>query len=164
MHHISMPRFTLTSYQVELEACINDFINVTCLCSPSILLTKPKFHFLVHLPFYIRRFGPAILFSTERYESYNAVFRAASIYSNRLAPSRDIAWTFAGIDRVKHIVTGGWWKDLRTDKWTHASKNVIKHIAENPRHASLAGLPSKTTLIPGWYLNVLTCTLLIRVS
>jgi hypothetical protein len=25
--------------------CINDFLNVTCKCSPSILLTKPKFHY-----------------------------------------------------------------------------------------------------------------------
>ncbi|KAF7974716.1 hypothetical protein HWV62_11375 [Athelia sp. TMB] len=140
----------LNSYIEELEACIDDFINVTCLCSPSILLTKPKFHFLVHLPFYIRRFGPAILFSTERYESYNAVFRGASIYSNKLAPSRDIAWSFAGIDRVKHIATGGWWKDHRTAKWTHASSNILRHIAENPRHAYLLGLPSKVSLQPGF--------------
>ncbi|KAF9522532.1 hypothetical protein CPB83DRAFT_917285 [Crepidotus variabilis] len=84
-----------------LQVCINDFIDVTCKCSPSILISKPKFHFLVHLPFFIRRFGPALLCSTERYEAYNAVFRASSIFSNCLCPSRDIAWSFAGMDRVK---------------------------------------------------------------
>lgn len=132
-----------------MEKCINDFINVTCQCSPGILLSKPKFHFLLHIPFFIRRFGPAILYSTERYEAYNAVFRAASIYSNRQAPSRDIAWTFAGIDRVKHIVTGGWWRDTHTGLWTHAGVSVLKHIAENPQHAALVGLTTKTTQLPG---------------
>ncbi|KAJ7855699.1 hypothetical protein B0H13DRAFT_1641791, partial [Mycena leptocephala] len=66
------------SYTAELETCINDFI--TCKCSPSILISKPIFHFLLY-PFFIRLFGPAILFSTERYEVYNAVFRACSIYT-----------------------------------------------------------------------------------
>ncbi|KAJ7875163.1 hypothetical protein B0H14DRAFT_2250966, partial [Mycena olivaceomarginata] len=46
-------------------SCIDDFINITCKCSPSILISKPKFHFLLHLPFFVRRFGPAVLFSTE---------------------------------------------------------------------------------------------------
>ncbi|KAJ6542404.1 hypothetical protein B0H10DRAFT_2180722 [Mycena sp. CBHHK59/15] len=84
------------TYTAELEVCIDDFINITCKCSPSILISKPKFHFLLHLPFFIRRFGPAVLFSTERYEAYNAVFRACSIYSNRQTPSRDIRMEFCG--------------------------------------------------------------------
>ncbi|KAJ7910070.1 hypothetical protein B0H13DRAFT_1498946, partial [Mycena leptocephala] len=50
------------SYTAELETCINDFI--TCKCNPRILISKPKFHFLLH-PFFIRLFEPAILFSTE---------------------------------------------------------------------------------------------------
>ncbi|KAG2089011.1 hypothetical protein BD769DRAFT_1372267, partial [Suillus cothurnatus] len=50
-------------------------------------ISKPKFHFLVHLLAYIRRFGPAIIFSTEQYKSFNHVFRLSCIYSNRRAPS-----------------------------------------------------------------------------
>ncbi|KAJ3884626.1 hypothetical protein GG344DRAFT_60313, partial [Lentinula edodes] len=68
---------------------------------------KPKFHILVHLPDHIRRFGPAILFATEVFESYNAVIRAKSIHSNRLAPSRDIAWAFAKQNRIRHMLSGG---------------------------------------------------------
>ncbi|RXW18687.1 hypothetical protein EST38_g7167 [Candolleomyces aberdarensis] len=56
---------------------------------------KPKFHILVHLPDHIRHFGPAILFATEQFESFNAVIRAKSVHSNRQAPSRDIARVFA---------------------------------------------------------------------
>jgi hypothetical protein len=136
-------------YQTELETAIDDFLNITCKCSPSILISKPKFHFLLHLPFFIRRFGPAVLFSTERYEAYNAVFRACSIYSNRLTPSRDIAWSFAGIDRVKHIVTGGWWKDSRTQKWTCANPRVMRHILDHPEMAAMVGLPTKVMREPG---------------
>ncbi|KAG1813146.1 uncharacterized protein BJ212DRAFT_1275574, partial [Suillus subaureus] len=49
----------------KLSQKIEDFLNVTAKCAPSILILKLKFHFLVHLPAYIHRFGPAILFSTE---------------------------------------------------------------------------------------------------
>ncbi|KAI0819953.1 hypothetical protein BC628DRAFT_1281023, partial [Trametes gibbosa] len=70
-------------------------------------ISKPKFHFLVHLPVYIERFGPAILFSTERYESFNHIFRLSSVYSNRQAPSRDSCKAFASNDAMKHIVSGG---------------------------------------------------------
>ncbi|KAJ7476792.1 hypothetical protein FB451DRAFT_1461207 [Mycena latifolia] len=143
----------LKSYIAELEVCINDFINITCKCSPSILISKPKFHFLLHLPFFIRRFGPAVLFSTERYEAYNAVFRACSIYSNRLTPSRDIAWSFAGIDRVKHIVTGGWWRDSRSRKWTCANPRVLRHILDHPEMAAMVGLPTKVAHEPGRILT-----------
>ncbi|KAI0694537.1 hypothetical protein BC835DRAFT_1218165, partial [Cytidiella melzeri] len=52
-------------YLAQLSRTIDDVLNVTARCAPSILILKPKFHFLVHLPMYIRRFGPAILFSTE---------------------------------------------------------------------------------------------------
>ncbi|KAJ6562524.1 hypothetical protein B0H19DRAFT_1375582 [Mycena capillaripes] len=52
---------------------------------------KPKFHILLHLPAHIRRFGPAILFAMEAFESFNAIIRAKSVHSNCHAPSRDIA-------------------------------------------------------------------------
>ncbi|KAF6742725.1 hypothetical protein DFP72DRAFT_829964, partial [Ephemerocybe angulata] len=50
-----------------------------------------KFHIIIHLPDHIVHFGPAILFATEAFESFNAVIRAKSVHSNRQAPSRDIA-------------------------------------------------------------------------
>ncbi|KAF7975989.1 hypothetical protein HWV62_8148 [Athelia sp. TMB] len=68
---------------------------------------KPKFHILLHLPDHIRRFGPAILFATEAFESFNAIIRAKSVHSNRHAPSRDIALAFAQSNRVRHLLSGG---------------------------------------------------------
>ncbi|KAI6149892.1 hypothetical protein BKA82DRAFT_3932986, partial [Pisolithus tinctorius] len=74
-------------------------------------ITKPKFHFLVHLPAFIQQFGPAIIFSTEWYESFNHVFCLACIHSNQQAPSHNACRTFGQQDMIKHIVTGGFWFD-----------------------------------------------------
>jgi hypothetical protein len=120
-------------------------------CSPSILLTKPKFHFLVHLPLYIQRFGPAVLFSTEQFESFNGVFRAASIFSNRQAPSRDIALTFAGLDRVKHLATGGYWQatNMGSREWQASSPKLQEFIHTNTTFAQLLGLDFSSDAQPG---------------
>ncbi|KAJ2966144.1 hypothetical protein NUW54_g13893 [Trametes sanguinea] len=56
---------------------------------------------------HIRRFGPAGLFATEAFESFNAVIRAKSVHSNRQAPSRDIARAFAQANRIRHLLSGG---------------------------------------------------------
>ena len=67
---------------------------------------KPKFHIFVHLLEHIRRFGPAILFATEAFESFNAVIRVKSVHSNRHAPSRDIGQAFAQGNRIQHLLSG----------------------------------------------------------
>ncbi|KAI0638455.1 hypothetical protein C8Q77DRAFT_1188202 [Trametes polyzona] len=69
---------------------------------------KPKFHIILHLVEHVRRFGPAGLFATEAFESFNAVIRAKSVHSNRQAPSRDIARAFAQSNRVRHLLSGGY--------------------------------------------------------
>ncbi|KAJ3804861.1 hypothetical protein F5876DRAFT_82513 [Lentinula aff. lateritia] len=85
---------------------------------------KPKFHILVHLPDHIRHFGPAILFETEVFESYNAVISAKSIHSNRLAPSRDIAWAFAKQNQIRHMLSGGQFLDGEQIDLNPSSKAV----------------------------------------
>ncbi|KAI5982242.1 hypothetical protein EDC04DRAFT_2915769 [Pisolithus marmoratus] len=82
-----------------LQVAIDHFLNCTARWTPR-WFNKPKFHIIRHLPDHIRRFGPAILFATEGFESYNAVIRDHSIHSNRQAPSRDIARGMARCHRV----------------------------------------------------------------
>ncbi|KAI6111321.1 hypothetical protein F5141DRAFT_959748, partial [Pisolithus sp. B1] len=72
-------------------------------------ITKPKFHFLVHLPAYIHHFGPTIIFSMEQYESFNHVFWLTCIHSHQQGPSQDTCQTFAWFNITKHIVTSGCW-------------------------------------------------------
>ena len=134
--------YRLMTYQANLSRVIDDFLTISAQCAPSILVMKAKFHFLVHLPMFIRRFGPTILFSTERYESFNHVFRLASIYSNRQAPSRDACQLFAEQDNVKHVVTGGFWYDSIMGKWVKAGPNIIKYFDEHPHQRRLLGFPS----------------------
>jgi hypothetical protein len=95
-------------------------------------VNKPKVHMLLHLVESIRRFGPASLFSTEKFESYNGVLRQASIHSNRLAPSRDLATTFDNFSSLKFLVSGGVIHDESNGSTSTASKNVQDIFLGNP--------------------------------
>ncbi|KAI9463504.1 hypothetical protein HD554DRAFT_2124595 [Boletus coccyginus] len=130
----------LEVYLAQLSRTIEDFLNVTAMCAPSILITKPKFHFLVHLPAYIRRFGPALIFSTERYESFNHVFRLTCIHSSHQGPSHDTCRTFAWFDILKHIITGGFWYEKDLQKWTRAGPFVLNFLSDHPAQARLLGI------------------------
>ncbi|VDB95486.1 unnamed protein product [Peniophora sp. CBMAI 1063] len=98
--------FNLNEHIAEMETVIDYFLKCTARWTPR-WFNKPKFHLLRHLPFHVRRFGPAVLFATEAFESFNAVIRDHSIHSNRHAPSRDIALGLAHASRVRHIMSGG---------------------------------------------------------
>jgi len=90
----------------ELQARIDHFLITTARWTPQ-WFNKAKFHLITHLPRHIRSMGPAPLFATEAFESFNAIIRAKSVHSNRQAPSRDIAKAFAQGNRVRHLVSGG---------------------------------------------------------
>ena len=94
------------AHQEEMQRAIDHFLDCTVKWTPR-WFNKPKFHIVWHLPFHVRRFGPAILFATEAFESFNAVIREQSIHSNRHAPSRDIALGFANTNRIRHFMSGG---------------------------------------------------------
>ena len=127
-------------YIAHLTHVINDFLNITAQCVPSIIIQKPKFHFLVHLPMYICRFGPAVLYSMEHYESFNHVFCLSLIHSNQKAPSRDTCNWFAKHDAIKHITSGGFWFDKAIGKWCQAGSEILHCIASDRKQAEYIGL------------------------
>lgn len=139
----------LTLLQADLSRVIEDFLTISAQCAPSILISKAKFHFLLHLPMYIRRFGPPILFSTERFESFNHVFRLSAIFSNRQAPSRDTCHMFARQDDVKHVVSGGFWLDPHTQRWVQAGMDVRTYMDDHPEQRRLMGIPDLPSRQPG---------------
>lgn len=119
-------------YLAILMCTIHDFLNMTAQYAPSILISKPKFHFLVHLPAYIQWFGPSIIFSTECYESFNHIFHLSCIHSNHQAPSKDSCKTFAHHNIVKHIATGGFWFDSNQKRWVRGAKEVQIYLQTHP--------------------------------
>ncbi|KAL6302042.1 hypothetical protein BKA93DRAFT_919240 [Sparassis latifolia] len=121
----------MEEYLADLEILIANVLDIWALIDPNRILTKTKLHVLPHLIKDIRRFGPAVLYSTEIFECWNAIFRFCSILSNHQAPSRDIAITLAGMERFKHQVSGGWWRD--TDgQYIRAGEKVCSFLQLNP--------------------------------
>ena len=113
---------------------------------PSKIITKMKLHLLAHLAQDIRRFGPAIRNSTEIFECFNGIFRLCSIYSNHQAPSRDIATKFASMDRLKHILAGGFWKE--GESWVQAGDNVLRVLrTETIVQCHLGWVPPQQVLL-----------------
>ncbi|EFP91328.2 uncharacterized protein PGTG_16982 [Puccinia graminis f. sp. tritici CRL 75-36-700-3] len=83
----------MTEYISELRNAIDIFLR-NIIEDSAQWINQAKFHMLLHLPESILRFGPACLFATEKFESYNGILRNASIHSNRQSPGQDIAITF----------------------------------------------------------------------
>lgn len=95
------------SLQKRLENAVFDFLGATALWTTQ-WFNKPKFHLFVHLLSHIQRFGPAPIYATETFESYNLVIRLRSVNSNKHAPSLDIARAFSHLHAVRHLLCGGW--------------------------------------------------------
>ncbi|KAJ3565255.1 hypothetical protein NP233_g7745 [Leucocoprinus birnbaumii] len=135
-------------YQKDLEVAIDNVLDAWGLFDPARIQYKLKLHILCHLKRDIKRFGPAILFSTEVFEAWNGIFRACSILSNHHSPSRDIAETLAGMERIKHVVSGGWWKTA-DGSIIRGGPGVIKQVHLNSSLRRQLGLSAVPNLAPG---------------
>ncbi|KAJ7834766.1 hypothetical protein B0H14DRAFT_3087587 [Mycena olivaceomarginata] len=139
----------MDEYLAELKIAVANLLDAFDAVDPLRILVKIKLHFLAHIPDNIRRFGPAIRFATEIYEAYNGVFRLCSIYSNRLAPSRDISQKFASMSRVKHILSGGYWKHHTSKRWIQAGGAVQKVLHSDPVFQRHLGWVPQAQVDPG---------------
>ncbi|KAK7028584.1 hypothetical protein R3P38DRAFT_2776286 [Favolaschia claudopus] len=139
----------MDEYLAELKIAIANLLDAFDKVDPLRILLKIKLHLLAHIPDDIRHFGPLIRWATEIYEAYNGVFRLNSIFSNRIAPSRDIAAKFASMDRVKHILSGGYWLDSRSKRWIQAGKGVRKVLLADPIFQRHLGWVRPAKIEPG---------------
>ncbi|KAJ7477826.1 hypothetical protein B0H11DRAFT_1726278 [Mycena galericulata] len=120
----------IKNFPADLEVLINNVLDIWGLIDPNRIFVKGKLHVLTHLVEDIRRFGPAVLYATEIFECWNAIFRLCSILSNHLSPSRDIAVTLADMERFKHMVSGGWWRNA-DGKYTRAGSSIRSFLTSN---------------------------------
>ncbi|KAJ7198300.1 hypothetical protein GGX14DRAFT_374386 [Mycena pura] len=114
---------------------------------PARIINKMKLHLLPHLVEDAVRFGPPIRNSTEVFEGFNAIFRLCSVLSNHQAPSRDIAMKFASMDRLRHVLSGGYWKE--GDTWVCAGSNVLAVLKSKPIIQRHLGWVSPKKTVPG---------------
>ncbi|KAJ7501897.1 hypothetical protein B0H11DRAFT_2155297 [Mycena galericulata] len=109
---------------------------------PSKMITKVKTHLLTHAPTDVHMFGPLLGAITEAFESFNGVFRGASILSNHRAPSRDIAIQLADLEGVRHRAAGGEWPLQGSDgkvTWTRCGPSACQLLQEQPILQHLLG-------------------------
>ncbi|KAJ7483970.1 hypothetical protein B0H11DRAFT_2416152, partial [Mycena galericulata] len=139
----------LEQYLIDLQICIDNVLDIWGLIDPARIMTKYKLHVLSHLPDDIRRFGPAVLFSTEVFECWNAIFRLCSILSNHQAPSHDISATLADMERFKHQVSGGWWKVPGSEQYVQAGHRVVSFLDKNKDLQRRLGWMDKSNPKPG---------------
>ncbi|KAJ7868525.1 hypothetical protein B0H14DRAFT_2346529, partial [Mycena olivaceomarginata] len=129
----------LVQYRNDLKIAVANVLDAVAQIDPSKIMTKIKYHLLTHIDFDAIQLGPLIAMATEIFESFNAVFRYCSIYSNHLAPSRDIAIQFGRQETVKHQLTGGRWMSKSTGDWHGAGSGVRHFIEKHPILQRLVG-------------------------
>ncbi|KAH9459003.1 hypothetical protein Pst134EA_019155 [Puccinia striiformis f. sp. tritici] len=132
----------MDSYISELEGVIRQFMYHISKMSGR-WSNKPKFHMLLHLPQSIRRFGPASLFATEKFESYNSILRTLAIHSNRQAPSRDLANYFSDAANMRILQSGTYLKDHDKGHYFQASSEVRSMFDKNPMMQKCMGYNSE---------------------
>ncbi|KAJ6615777.1 hypothetical protein B0H10DRAFT_2254737, partial [Mycena sp. CBHHK59/15] len=124
----------------DLQILIDNLLEVFASIDPTKILIKLKLHVLQHIVQDVCWRGPAVCFSTEIFECFNAIFRLCSVLSNHQAPSRDIA----DLDHVKHILSRGYWLNESESAWVRAGKDVQRILRNTPiiqRHLGWAPPP-----------------------
>ncbi|KAF5379419.1 hypothetical protein D9615_006531 [Tricholomella constricta] len=140
----------LQEYLSDIDVAVANVLDITALIDPSKVISKIKYHLLVHMREDIIRFGPLVGVATEVFESFNAIFRYCSILSNHLAPSRDIAYKMSALETMKHFLSGGWWKTGSLhDQWVQPGPSIRRFMVSNPVLQALCGWTDNKALIPG---------------
>ncbi|KAJ7226230.1 hypothetical protein C8J57DRAFT_1197699 [Mycena rebaudengoi] len=139
----------MNTYLADLQILVDNILDRWAIVDLTRIIKKFKLHVLPHAPEHIRRFGPAILFSTEVFECWNAVFRLCSVLSNHQAPSLDIATTLGDMERFKHQVSGGWWKPESSEEWIQAGPKVCNFLTSNSQLQRRLGWTDSASLKPG---------------
>ncbi|KAJ7501671.1 hypothetical protein B0H11DRAFT_1855349 [Mycena galericulata] len=129
----------INEYRRDLIVAVANVLDVFSMIDPSKIMTKIKYHLLAHIGDDALEFGPLVGIATEVFECFNGVFRYCSIFSNHLAPSRDIALQLGDQEGFKHRLTGGWWLSSTDNVWQRAGSGVRHFMGAHPVLQKLLG-------------------------
>ncbi|KAJ7593645.1 hypothetical protein C8J56DRAFT_1043447 [Mycena floridula] len=132
----------MDQYCADLRIAVANVLDGFAAIDPSKMIMKIKLHLLAHLPEDAQAFGPLVGVATEVFEAFNGVFRFASVLSNHISPSRDIAIQLADQEGLKHRATGGWWNikdDNAKSEWKQAGTGVRDFLEAQPSLQKLLG-------------------------
>lgn len=136
-------------FQADVQILVDNLLDAWAAHEPTRIIDKYKLHCLgAHIVDDIRRHGPAILYSTEIFECWNAIFRMCSVLSNHLAPSHDIAITLADMEHFKHQASGGFWKDDH-GMYVQAGEHIRNFLRNNNELRRRLGWAEPAKLVPG---------------
>ncbi|KAJ7758471.1 hypothetical protein DFH07DRAFT_772483 [Mycena maculata] len=93
---------------------------------------KIKLHLLTHLPDDAHSLGPLIGVATEIFESFNGVFRTASVLWNHRAPSWDIARQLANQEGARSLALGCSWFNAGLQEWRSPAPSIKRFMDAQP--------------------------------
>ncbi|KAK0552899.1 hypothetical protein OC844_006377 [Tilletia horrida] len=111
LHAPVVERAQWSQWKQHVHKALHNFYLSFARIKPDQMAEKPKLHVLAHALHDLERFGPLPVISAERFESFNAVVRQASMLSNRLTPSRDIAQRLADQSIARQVLSNAWLSD-----------------------------------------------------
>ncbi|THV05527.1 hypothetical protein K435DRAFT_892109 [Dendrothele bispora CBS 962.96] len=129
--YLWMPEIrNLDIYLADLQILIDNLLDAWADVDSRRIITKIKLHVLTHLP-------------------EDILFRLCSILSNHLAPSRDIALALGGMERFKHIISGGYWRDVKTNRYICAGVAIREFFKKNQHVQRQLGWADDSKITPG---------------
>ena len=132
---------------------IANVLDVWAKVDPNCIIDKMKLHVVTHLPEDIRRFGPAGLYIVEGFEGWNRIWRLCRILSNHHSPSRDIAIILCKVERIKHLLSGGFWQDKDSKTYVRAGEAVRELFESDKTLLRRLGWNQTPGLIPGTWIS-----------
>ncbi|KAF8134135.1 hypothetical protein K438DRAFT_1911731 [Mycena galopus ATCC 62051] len=130
-----------TEYRRDLKVAIANVLDIFAAIDPSKIITKIKFHLLVHAPDDVSQFGPLIGVATEIFESFNGL---------------------ADQEGLKHRLTGGQWPADVDRNWVQAGSGVTGFLAKHPIFQRLIGWAEQKLIKHGNHLIAILCIQQLR--
>ncbi|KAJ7869537.1 hypothetical protein B0H14DRAFT_3132299 [Mycena olivaceomarginata] len=110
----------LVEYQRDLKVAVGNVLDICAIIDPSKIISKIKYHLLVHAPYDAALFGPLIGVATEIFESFTG--------SSVIAPSCPITSRRAGTSQDNLVIKKDSSIELQVDGGRRATENGHEQV------------------------------------